>query len=99
MPYKPKKIIRPWVVKAPKFNNPDNKFYQSAKWKKFSQLYKDKHPLCCRCEAEGRVTITNVTDHIVRIQDGGEPFAESNLQPLCTSCHSKKSISERFKKK
>ena len=95
MPVNPPKKTRPWVVKAKKFNNPDNELYQSYRWRKFSKLYKEKHPLCIKCEAEGITAATAVTDHIIRVCDGGEVYNETNLQPLCTFHHNQKSGKER----
>ena len=99
MPYSPKKIKRPWVVESKPFINSDTKFYQSTPWRKFSKIYKDKHPLCVMCESQGEVRIADVTDHIIRLKDGGLPYDEANLQSLCHSHHNQKSINERFKKK
>ena len=33
-------------------------------------------------------------DHIKRIEDGGDPWAPSNLQTLCSGCHSAKTAIE-----
>jgi 5-methylcytosine-specific restriction enzyme A len=48
------------------------------------------HPLCCFCQAEGRITAANTVDHV-------EPhkgdvilfFDQRNLQSLCPPCHSR----------
>jgi 5-methylcytosine-specific restriction endonuclease McrA len=39
-------------------------------------------PLCVHCEAQGRVTVATVLDHIVALVNGGTD-TEDNLQPLC----------------
>jgi len=39
------------------------------------------------CEAEGRVTIADVVDHIVPIEDGGARLDVNNLRSLCTKHH------------
>lgn len=36
----------------------------------------------------------DVVDHIVPIKKGGAELDESNLQPLCHSCHNKKTYYE-----
>ena len=33
-------------------------------------------------------------DHVIALEDGGEPYAESNLQPLCFICHQVKTAGE-----
>lgn len=37
-------------------------------------------------------------DHIVELKDGGAPFDQVNLQPLCGSCHTSKTHVERTKR-
>jgi 5-methylcytosine-specific restriction endonuclease McrA len=38
-------------------------------------------------------------DHITPLADGGAPFDHENLQPLCASCHNRKSAMELAQKK
>ena len=51
------------------------------------------HPLCCMCEAEGRVTAATVPDHIVPLWKGGADD-ETNLQSLCAEHHDAKTAAE-----
>lgn len=51
------------------------------------------HPLCCMCEAEGRVTAAAVPDHVVPLWQGGADD-ESNLQSLCAPHHDAKTAAE-----
>jgi hypothetical protein len=46
--------------------------------------------LCVRCGARA-----NEVDHRLSLGDGGEPFDQANLDPLCHSCHSKKGLEGR----
>jgi len=46
----------------------------------------DAHPLCCMCQAEGRVRAATVPDHIIALVNGG-PDTEDNLQSLCDEHH------------
>jgi len=96
MPTAPKKVNRPWVTKRKPFemSTPTRKVYQSYKWRVFSKRYKENNPLCVKCEAKGLTTAAAVTDHIVRVADGGSVFDETNLQSLCESCHNSKSGKE-----
>jgi hypothetical protein len=48
-----------------------------------------------RCEKCGRSDGRLFADHIVELADGGAPFALSNGQALCGSCHSTKTATER----
>jgi 5-methylcytosine-specific restriction endonuclease McrA len=66
-------------------------FYNSSKWRKFSRFYKDNHPLCIECEREGLVGPADVTDHIIRIEAGGDKWSEDNMQSLCNQHHNSKS--------
>jgi len=76
--------------------NKDNySFYNSRAWRKLSKHYKLKHPLCVSCENQGRVTPSQVTDHITPIDKGGAKWDSSNFQALCHKCHNKKTASSR----
>jgi 5-methylcytosine-specific restriction enzyme A len=35
-----------------------------------------------------------VVDHVVPLKDGGARFDRANLQPLCVSCHNRKTARE-----
>ena len=85
LPIKKRKLTNTWQTKE------HNSFYSSAKWRKFREIYLKKHPLCIHCK---RIDITmraTVIDHVKPIKQGGDPFDESNLQPLCMIHHNKKS--------
>ena len=38
---------------------------------------------CSRCGVAGRLE----AHHRVRLEDGGDPYAQANLECLCRSCH------------
>ena len=74
---KPKRTVTP-------FKDIDRQFdYGQARWKKLSKYFRMKNPLCVLCQAEGIVQASEVTDHIVPINKGGDPWAWSNLQAVC----------------
>lgn len=76
-------------------------FYHSSAWRKKRADYLIEHPFCVECNKRGRLTKAVVVDHIIPIRMGGELLEDSNLQALCPSCHTRKSILEgsRFGKK
>lgn len=93
MPNRPKKKNRPWLPERKPFQRhvDNSSFYNGSKWRKVSRLHKEKHPLCVKCLEEGKSTAVEFTDHIVRIEDGGDKYDESNLQSLCAFHHNQKS--------
>jgi 5-methylcytosine-specific restriction enzyme A len=76
----------------------NRKFYNSKKWRDKSKSYRVNNPLCEKClekdvytDATGR---RGVVDHKIRLEDGGKPFDDRNLQTLCNVCHNRKSGKE-----
>jgi 5-methylcytosine-specific restriction protein A len=71
-----------------------NHVYDAA-WKRLRKAILQATPLCCQCEAEGRVTEATDVDHITPVAIAPHRRLDStNLQPLCHSCHSKKTRME-----
>lgn len=70
-------------------DSPSEPFYGKQAWRKASESYRAKHPLCQRCKAQGRTREAELVHHIEPIQDGGAKYDESNLEALCSSCHRK----------
>lgn len=64
--------------------------YASVAWRRLREVILSASPICVSC---GREWATEV-DHIVPMALGGKPFDADNLQPLCRSCHSSKTMSE-----
>lgn len=65
-----------------------------ARWRRLRMMFLAEHPLCCDpfgVHGEVPVLATDV-DHIVPRAAGGSD-EESNLQALCHSCHSRKTVS------
>lgn len=48
-----------------------------------------REPLCRHCLAAGRVTASEVIDHIIPLIKGG-PDTDDNTQALCITCHDNK---------
>jgi 5-methylcytosine-specific restriction protein A len=67
--------------------------YRSTRWRKLRVAYLRDHPWCVgyrgRCWAQARQV-----DHVVTIEDGGDPWDEANMQALCAPCHSRKTADD-----
>ena len=74
----------------------NSKFYKTYKWQKHRKLFLQTNSLCVECLKKGRVIPAKVVDHITPINQGGDPWIYDNLQPMCSSCHNKKSGRERW---
>jgi 5-methylcytosine-specific restriction protein A len=75
-------------------NDRSSKMY-TYQWRKVSKEFLKKHPLCVHCEREGRLIPATEVDHIK--PHGGDRklfWNKNNWQPLCKSCHSKKTAEE-----
>lgn len=67
----------------------------NSRWQKVRVRYLHSHPLCVECMKQGRLTEATVVDHIVPHRGDKKLFwDESNWQPLCKSCHDKKTWNE-----
>lgn len=110
MPNMPDKKNRPWIPKRKKkidylnYNRSRSagemlRFYQSKQWRSLRNYKIQMQPLCEHCEKKGLVEAAKEIDHIVAIKDGGERLSIRNLQSLCRSCHSRKSVQEREARK
>ncbi|MFT5760915.1 MAG: 5-methylcytosine-specific restriction protein A [Polaribacter sp.] len=99
MAKKPQTIKRSWVQERKPFEreNSNTEFYNSWPWRKLRKRFLAANPLCVDCEAKDMITKSTVADHIVRINAGGEPLNEKNLQALCEHHHNKKSAFESRK--
>lgn len=69
-----------------------------ARWRRLRVMFLRSHPLCVDPFGvhEGRPTPATDVDHILPKRQGGTDSWE-NLQPLCHSCHSRKSAEETFR--
>ncbi len=68
-------------------------FYLSKPWRKLvADVLRERGRTCEQCgDRSGRMFL----DHIQELKDGGAPLLRSNLQVLCSSCHSKKTFAVR----
>ena len=82
--------VRPWMPKAEPFKmRVDNqRFYNSAAWRKFAKAHKMQNPLCVNFDECGGVA--EYSDHINPISEGGAKFDLENIQSLCKKCNASK---------
>lgn len=69
-------------------------FYQSKDWRVLRAAVLRESPLCVVCKAKDHLIAAGVVDHVVPLKDGGARFDRANLQPLCVSCHNRKTARE-----
>jgi 5-methylcytosine-specific restriction protein A len=66
-------------------------------WKAIRELVLRREPCCRSCARAGYITLATIVDHIIDVAAGGAPFDEANLQPLCETCHNRKTaLTTRF---
>lgn len=68
----------------------------TTEWLKLRKAALDKHPTCCMCEKEGRLTAAQELHHIRPVEEAityqdkcQRMFDPSNVLPLCHDCHVK----------
>lgn len=67
----------------------------TRRWQKARESFLKTHPLCVRCQAAGHLIPATVVDHIIPHRGDQRLFWDkSNWQPLCKSCHDKKTMTE-----
>ena len=69
-------------------------FYDSPQWRATRRRKLQEQPCCEECLRHGIITPATIVDHITPIKQGGARLDMNNLQSLCRSCHSIKSIAE-----
>jgi len=67
----------------------------NSKWRKARLSFLQNNPLCVQCNAEGRLTVANIDDHIQPHKGDMKLFWDStNWQPLCKHHHDVKTATE-----
>lgn len=74
----------------PKRSDP---FYLTKPWRDLMRrLIVARGNVCQQC---GRSDVRLFGDHIHELKDGGAPLDPANIQMLCGSCHTKKTVKSR----
>jgi 5-methylcytosine-specific restriction enzyme A len=75
--------------------DPEAKKLYGYRWQKASKRFLAANPLCLECKKKGKLKASKVTDHIVPHKGNKELFWDiNNWQPLCVSCHNRKTAKE-----
>ena len=85
------------LIKERRTDKEQQRFYDSAAWKKLRKLKLSINPLCERCEREGRTVLATIVHHKDYIREGGNllPTLEE-LESVCLSCHSREHAGRKF---
>lgn len=70
----------------------NRRIYNSKRWAMTRQRVLFEQPLCA---TDGCDELSTDVHHIVDLEAGGDPWARSNLEAHCHSCHSKITIQSR----
>lgn len=70
------------------------RWIHSTRWLRLRRARLSAHPLCERCQAEGRIRAATEVHHRRPVEQAATPaererrmFAPANLQALCHDCH------------
>lgn len=66
---------------------PWDRLYTTRRWRKLRARQLAKHPLCRMCEAEGRVTVATICDHVEPHRGDMAKFWAGPFQSLCKPHH------------
>ena len=79
----------------PEVIRPAAKRGYNRRWQKARKSYLEAHPLCVQCAKQGKYVRATVVDHIIPHRGDQKLFwDQNNWQPLCKSCHDKKTLTE-----
>ncbi len=67
--------------------------YHTPRWVRYSAQFKKRHPYCVNFEQCHH--FTEITDHIIPVEQGGTFWDPANHQPMCRPCHDRKRQSEQ----
>lgn len=70
------------------------RLYNSTRWRKFRITYLASHPFCIECLRVGKYTPAEHVDHITPHRGDPVKFWQGPFQPMCASCHSRKTLEE-----
>jgi len=68
--------------------------HHTPRWQRLRERIRHRDGICVLCAADGITTPGDDVDHIIPVKDGGDPWAESNLQFICKEHHRRKTAAE-----
>jgi 5-methylcytosine-specific restriction protein A len=79
-----------------KYRESSSKRGYDSKWRKARLAYLQAHPLCVKCLEIGIPVSATVVDHIIPHRGDYKLFwnSKNNWQPLCKTCHDRKTAAE-----
>lgn len=76
-------------------DRPYRHLYKTKHWQQLRKQVLNHQPLCVECLKVKRITPATVVDHIKPHKGDEKLFYDiNNLQPLCKSCHDRKTAKE-----
>lgn len=67
-----------------------NPIYRTAAWRAVRRRVLDRDGRSCQIGLSGCLGVATAVDHVIELQDGGEPFAPENLVACCMPCNTAK---------
>lgn len=83
-----------------------HKLLNTSRWQNLRSSYLQRHPVCEKCEENGRTRLATCVHHIIPVEDAKDAetmeslaFDGNNLMALCSECHDHihKDLGSRFK--
>lgn len=93
-----KSIRRPWIKSTVSQGRTytDTSFYRSTPWRNKRAEKLRISPYCECSDCIGKKVLADMVDHIIPIEQGGDPLAMSNLQSMKSHpCHDRKRAREK----
>ena len=94
MPQRPPKYRPPGPVRKTDFRPTSSQRGYDARWRRARLRFLKANPLCVHCLRKNRSVVANQVDHIDAVTGPDDPkfWDITNWQPLCDSCHSRKTV-------
>lgn len=73
----------------------NSKLYNQQAWEKIRARQLSTHPLCAKCQHEGKITAAQHVDHVFPHRRDAAKFRVNLFQSLCAACHTIKGQDER----
>lgn len=85
------------VLSASRFRDSPAERGYDHRWDGISRKFRQLNPFCVLCEQQGRDTLTEVTDHMIPVQDRPDLVHDwGNLAPMCIRHNNEKKAWEAY---